>query len=332
MRFLYNTGTQHKIPEASILLRWMISRVMHQNKNIIMGIVGETGSGKSWTALSIMQTIYALLDREFHVQKCMTWTPYQFMTQHNAGYPKGSCICLDEGGTAINAKKFMSNVNIAIGNLFQTSRRYNYIYLINLPDITFLDKTTRKLLHVIIETRKIDHKNNRSYVVPKLVQCNRSDIDNKSDSKIMYRFLRIQLPHEPMRPLKGVWVYKPTDSVIEEYEVLKKDFTDRLNVQVQSIVKDPSIDVDGKSDKSPLTDLEARFLYLRNLEGVSVTGAASVLDVSPGRAGDMLAKLRLKGYGVSMKKGKAVRVGDVENYRLIVDKVDKDFFEDEKNV
>lgn len=311
-------------PDASVFLSYAKSRI-NKNKNFIIAIVGETGGGKSWSSLSILETLSIMLNVPLSIQNNYAWTPYEFMMKHNAGMPKGSGLCLDEGGTAINAKRFMSNVNIAIGNLYQTSRLYNYIYILNLPDLGFLDKTVRKLLHCIIEVKHIDYERNRTMVIPKLLMFDRTNADNKGESKIYRKYLRVKRPFEPLRPVTGLWVYKPSDGLIVEYEKAKRDFTDRLCKSIEGVVRDPVMD--GKGGVSgELSDLQAKALYLRNIERLKHGDVAKALGISLSYLNKQYGDVKQLGYDVMKFTVKESADLNMDKISSRLEKIDAKFF------
>lgn len=315
----------HVPEDASVFLHYIRTR-LNKNKNFIYAMVGETGGGKSWATLSIMEALSIMMNRPFSIKENFAWTPYEFMQVHNKNKGRGTCICLDEGGTAINAKRFMSNVNIAIGNLYQTSRLYNYVYGLNLPDIGFLDKTVRKLLHCIIEVKHIDFERERTLIIPKLLMYDRGNADNKGDSKIYKKYLRVKRPFEPVRPLKAIWVHKPSDVLIKEYELLKREFTDKLNKNVENVVRDPNMDLVEEGGRLDLNEVESRVLYCRNMEGLNISNTSKALGLEESEIRKVLRQVRSKNWEVGRASPKRLSPIDIVLVKKKLTDVTPEFF------
>ena len=115
----------------------------------------------------------------------------------------------------------MTNKNKRLSAILQTFRNRNYIVFFTLPDLSFMDKQARKLLHAVFETKKIDYK--AGYCT---LTCKFTNTDRIS-GKVF--------PTYPIFPINGVptritkiTIPLPTQELRDEYEKKK---TDHLNAE-----------------------------------------------------------------------------------------------------
>lgn len=193
------------------------------NKNFLGFISGPTGSGKSWTSLSIALD----LDPEFTLDR-IVFSGLELMNLINSGELKrGSVVVFEEVGVALDAKSWQSQTNKMINYLMQTFRHRNFILIMNSPFMDFIDSGTRKLFHAELRTAGIDFKKKQVKLRPNLIQY------NPRLKKFYYHRLRV-ITGQGRIPV-DIWrVDKPPKDVIVEYEKRRQAFTDKLNREIQA--------------------------------------------------------------------------------------------------
>jgi len=201
-------------------------RLHKQNKNFLCAIVGPTGSGKSYSGLRLAEQV----DKRFTIDQCV-FTPKEFMDLLNSGKLKrGSVILFDEAGVAVNSRNFQSTTNKLMHFVNQTFRSNNYCVIYTMPDFCFLDLGIRKLVHVILETKKIDYKRELVWTRPLFVE------NNPQTGRIYMKYPRYRYPSNPrlMQVITRMSFHKPSENLIEAYEAKKEDFNKTLQLDVQS--------------------------------------------------------------------------------------------------
>jgi DNA replication protein DnaC len=103
-------------------------RVEEDERNNIILVTGQTGTGKSWSAISIAYE----LDNKFDETR-VTYSAQEFMEVINKDLPVGSCMILDEAGVTINSRMFMTTVNRLIGYVNQTVRKKRWTMFFCVP-------------------------------------------------------------------------------------------------------------------------------------------------------------------------------------------------------
>jgi len=152
--------------EQNPFLKWFHRRIKN-NYNCIVAIVGDTGSGKSYTALRLAEQ----LDPNFNVDR-VAFTGERFLELLKEDLPKGSCIIFDEAGVDFQARAFMSFLNRALSFALQTIRLKNHNIFFTLPDINFMDAQGRKLIHMIMVVKKRLRSRKVAIVKPYIISTN----------------------------------------------------------------------------------------------------------------------------------------------------------------
>lgn len=209
-----------KLPEFNSLEIYkshLLKRVA-LNKNFMCCLLGQTGSGKSYSALSLGEHI----DKTFNIDN-VVFTPEEFITLLNENkLHAGSVIVYDEIGCTQNARDWFSQTNKMLNNILATFRHLNLIVFFTVPAIIFVDRQARTLFHGIIECRNIDTKNDVCYTKPLFLRY-----DQKSDD-IWQTFLRVALKGGEVRKLTVLQIPKPSKHLIKLYEDKRFDFTSKL--------------------------------------------------------------------------------------------------------
>lgn len=217
---LNQTKTNHWI-------RYLRNRVA-RNKNFVGLVVGPTGSGKSYSAVSIGE----MMDPTFTIDR-IVFQPVELMNQIQNGKLKpGSVIVFEEVGIAMDSANWQTGIIKMLKYVLETFRHRRFILLMTVPNSAFLFKSGRMLLHGLFEMQGIDKANNLALLKPKL--CQYSDLRNK----MYYKYLRV-VGSTGARKLKVWAIPKPSEPLRLAYEAKKKAFTDQLYDEVSKFLINP---------------------------------------------------------------------------------------------
>jgi hypothetical protein len=198
-----------------------IHRRIKNNKNFLCTITGPTGSGKSWTGLSIAE----LLDPDFDSTR-VVFKARELMKLINEGNLKpGSVILWDEAGIDLSNRNWQSVTNKLLNALLQTFRHKNFILFFTVPYHDFIDSSTRKLFHADFQTQKINKNQEVVIIKPKLLQY------NSNLGKWYRKYLKVSQNGSIVKVRKWA-VPKPSDKLIQDYENRKNQFTHILNTDI----------------------------------------------------------------------------------------------------
>jgi ABC-type oligopeptide transport system ATPase subunit len=212
-------------PELKVQNKYSMVKYVHRriknNKNFLVTITGPTGSGKSWTGLSIAE----LLDPTFNIDRVI-FKGKELMRLINTGNLKpGSVILWDEAGIDLSNRNWQSVTNKMLNALLQTFRSRNFILIFTVPFSDFVDASSRKLFHADFETQRINKALQEVVIKPKLLQYN-------PNLKKWYRkYLKVS-SNGKMIKIKRWAVPKPSDELIKVYEAKKVLFANDLNKDI----------------------------------------------------------------------------------------------------
>lgn len=283
-----------------------IKQRIRQNKNFVCLISGQTGSGKSWSALSIAE----MLDPNFTIDQII-FKGTELLSLINSGKLKrGSVIIWDEAGIDLSNRAWMSATNKLLNFVFQTFRHKGYILFFTTPYSDFVDKQTRRLFHCEMKTIKINFKNKTTKIKPLLLQW----ASHKQD---FYRHrLRVSVLGGGFAPLDFWDVPAPSKELIDAYEILKTDFTSKLNAEIEAelnkiegvkkedeekekekgrVLVENNI-VDDVKGKKALTEMQMDVLLCWKKGMFNNQDIAQKLNKKPNQISQLIGKMRRKGY------------------------------------
>lgn len=207
-------------------------------------------SGKSYSALELARDI----DPYFSTDR-VVFKAEDFIRMSKSGLPPGSVIIWDEVGVGMSAREWYSIQNKVVSYVLETFRRDNLILIMTTPNIGFIDKKVRALLHGFAET--IDRTfTGGTYGWIKYFHI----VVNLRAGTMFYRYPRIRDDFGRIRVLRGktptsgnVWFHKPPEHLTEPYEEKKMIFTESLkDSALKMLTEKPT---DAKSLKLRIPDI-----------------------------------------------------------------------------
>jgi ABC-type dipeptide/oligopeptide/nickel transport system ATPase component len=207
-----------------------------RNKNFLCIISGPTGSGKSWSAMSIAE----MLNDDFNTDRII-FRGKDLMREINTkkyDKRKGVVFIWDEAGVDLSSRNWQSVTNKMLNFLIQTFRHQNFILIFTAPYSDFLDVSTRKLFHAEFETVTINKNKQTVKIKAKQLQY------NAGLKKWYKKYLKSIIKGKGVIKIKEWYVPKPSDELIDEYEERKKEFTAELNIDIESFLG--NLNIDGK--------------------------------------------------------------------------------------
>ena len=127
-------------------------RTHFENKNVYSVAVGQVGSGKSYTAMSIG----CLLDPNFNIDN-IAFTPTEFLSAMDVASKRkkyGQVIVFDEMGVGMGSRNWNSVQNRLTSEFLQTARHLRLISIFTVPTMGFIDKQARLVVHNILRVSR----------------------------------------------------------------------------------------------------------------------------------------------------------------------------------
>lgn len=235
---------QYKTSEKSIFVDMIKRKVFLFNENALIGIIGQTGSGKSYASLRLA---YEIEGDKFDVNNQVVFSAKEFMELVQSGVlEKGSVIIYDEGGVGQDARSFMSIINKAFNYVMQTIRFKNYIIIFTTPNLRFLDYQIRSLFHFIIWMDSSGKNMSQKMSSGKMYYMDADWYEGKN-----YRWYPRISSGDKIRKLKIVKFKLPPANIVRIYEQKKKAFTDELYKDITSQLADWRVRWKDKTQLSP---------------------------------------------------------------------------------
>ena len=279
-------------------IKYFLTRIK-QNKNNLIVITGKTGSGKTWSAISVCEMLSKENGVPFGIDN-IVFTLRDLMALINSDkLVKGSSMIFDEPQISISSKEFQSEANKVFSYLMSTFRHRNLSLFFCTPYEDLLDLSTRKLFHTKFTTLSINK--NESKVILRPVT-----LDYNSQQKKFYeKFLRVAYKEEEedeytTHKLTSWGVPKPSPEMIKLYERKKVDFTSELNQDIQQRLENyhhlQKEKYKIKDERRPLTDKQERVLVALAEHGGNVKQASKDLEMKEALVYFHHAQARKKDY------------------------------------
>lgn len=216
-----------------------IRNKLHIEGNSFQGMVlGTTGSGKSLTSIEFCK----LIDPDFDINR-IVFTPEDFLELINSNLPPGSAILCDEIGSWLSSRDWYSLQNKLMSIVLETYRYKRLCVFWTVPNVRMVDVNLRDLCHAIIETVKIDRKNNVCKIKFKYRQVN--PVTGKSYDK--FPVIR-NSKGEPITVTRCN-VHRPPRDLEEKYERKKLKHLDTIYKDIQATLKRMKPGARRKSNK-----------------------------------------------------------------------------------
>jgi hypothetical protein len=204
--------------------RWAVNRVKNKNNSTNIRIIGDTGSGKSWSALAISE-IMADMEGKIFEPDDIYFSISDVIRKVNSDNPPppGTIFFIDEQQIEGASGEFNNLRGKAYVSFFSTVRSRRYIIISTMPFADMVVKKVRRFFHVEIETLYIDESNKSVVTKPRLLDY------HKHMDKI-YRKMLIAGVRNPVTNKRkfikiATWaIPKPNDELIEAYEEKKLEF------------------------------------------------------------------------------------------------------------
>ncbi len=203
-------------------IKYIRNRITN-NKNFLCIFSGQTGGGKSWSAVSIAEQ----LDPDFTIERCVFYARDLLKLINSGKLKKGSVIVWDECSVDAGNRDWQSAVNKLINHLFTTFRRENLIIFFTTPYSDFVDSSLRKLFHAEFLVAGIDQKKGTCRIKPEHIQYNA-----RIQKYYHKRLMRINPKSKLLSKISFWQVPKPSKELSDLYEAKKKKFTHELNKEL----------------------------------------------------------------------------------------------------
>ena len=202
--------------ESVWIIPWLQNRIA-ENRNANLIFVGDTGSGKSYSAISLGEQV----DTNFCIDR-IVFTAKDFVELINSDLPKGSVVIFDDAGLGIPAREWQSMAAKIFGKLFQGFRYKNLISLITVPDMSFIERQSRTLMHLYLEASDTQG----------VMKPFQPFHPFRGDDRLGFRYPTKTVGGREIQ-VKTASFILPSKEIREAYEAKKSDYMEKTNKEFQ---------------------------------------------------------------------------------------------------
>jgi len=211
------------LKEGEVFNKWLRSRLIKNNKNVLTATTGSTGSSKSYQDLRRAELWYKLYFNKEFPSENICFSVAEVMRRLSTPKPKkGEIIIFEEAGTNLGSLDFQNKVSKLFTYVLQTFRTLNVAIFFNLPYLSMLNKSARLLIHVRFETCGIDFEKKIAKSKAWFRQV------NQSSGKVYEKFLRIR-HNGRIQVIKKFNYHLPSEELRKVYEKKKLKFITDMN-------------------------------------------------------------------------------------------------------
>jgi len=218
----------------------ILDRIHEKNKNYILVVCGETGSGKTYAATRMAEQ----LDPTFNADR-IKFPPIKDLTdtmlekKKNGELKQGMFWVLDEGGIAQSNRRWYSDANVYFNFILQSFRKWAQGVITTLPHLNLLDPQSRQFRNAFA----------RMEARGRVIYYNSYQIEKNGEVYDCYY-------RKDGEKIKKIDLPMPQRIDMEEYEKRKDNF-------IEDIMQD-KIKEAGKSRKERLNEIKGK--VLENIE------------------------------------------------------------------
>jgi len=270
------------LPKDNSWCRWSVYRVKRRNNSTNIRFTGDTGSGKSWSALSVAEKCAQMLGYKLSKEN-IYFSITDIINKVARDEPKaGTIFFLDEQQVGASSKEHNTVKGEAYTAFMSTVRSKRYIFISTLPFADMTIKKVRRLFHLEIETQGIDFTNKTVRTKPRM-------LDHSKTKDKVYRKRLLIVFNDPVTGLTrtkklDTWdISKPSDEIIEIYETMKQEFQRKLYKHLaQKLEKYENRDTEEEVPKAAASDLVESTLtdYQKGILRLMREGVKKQKDIS----------------------------------------------------
>lgn len=201
------------------LMRRIWDRLNRENEHFMGVIVGQEGSGKSYTAVKIAN----LVDPSFTADRVIFDVTELLKVLKDGKHDPGNFYVLDEAGVQLGRRTWQQRGQVLANQALQLIRSHNLGLIFTLPRLSELDSQTQGRLQAFIEmTNKVDGE----YAEAKWKWM---DPDRADDTgKIYKKYPRRRLGFGQTLRVQKVAFKPPDEELIKPYEERKETFQEEF--------------------------------------------------------------------------------------------------------
>jgi len=283
-----------ELKEGEVFLKWLHSRLIKHNKNVLGCNLGPTGSGKSYRDLRMAELWY-----NYHFHKLFPADNICFGVLaalrriSSKELNRGDIIIFEESGAGLGSLDFQSKTSKMFTYVLQSFRSMNIGIFFNLPYLSMLNKQARMLMHYSFESAGVDFERKINVCKPFLQQV------NQKTGKIYSKYPRIKV-NGKMKTFKKFEFNLPSKYLIDAYESKKLQYLHDTTKQYTDELEKLEFDKIAKLSRKEL-DGYHRDILERHVNGETTVSIAKFWGKTPTTIGEIIQNMGKWGYNIDKK-------------------------------
>lgn len=262
------------------LMRRIWNRVNRRNMHAMICIVGEEGSGKSYTAAKICETV----DPTFNADRVFFDVAELLKVLKDGEHEPGQFYVLDEAGVQLGRRTWQDRGQVLANQALQLVRDHNLGLVFTLPRLGELDSQAQGRLQAFMEIIEKNENADPPHVVGKWFNMDPDRADKTGE--IYTKYPRRTKGMDQPTVLKRVAFTPPTEDIVEKYEERKDEFQEEFYETVIDELQDEIEEQEEDEDRNEL----------QIAEDLKEEGLENVVT-EDGRSGDpMISKELVKAH------------------------------------
>lgn len=252
--------------EGEIFNKWLHSRLIENNKNVISAELGATGSGKSYRDLRKAELWYKYhFKEEFPVDNICFGVGKVMQKLASGELRRGEILIVEEAGVNLGSRGWQSKISKMFNYVLQSFRSMNIAIFFNLPYLSMLDSQARHLLHYYAESVKVDKKTGINQCKPFFVQV------AQGTGKVYRHYPKVTLNGRTIKVKRFNWKM-PSQYLVDAYEDKKQKY-------LQELTKGYAEEINGKKKEITPSEVEIEAYALRK-KGKTFDKIAKELEIA----------------------------------------------------
>jgi ABC-type dipeptide/oligopeptide/nickel transport system ATPase component len=244
-------------PKVSYFIDYLVNLVRKHKRNFTAILVGSPGSGKSYAALRLAETLSKAQGLTFTTDNIVFRAKDFIKLISDNKLPFGSVIIFDEAGTGegMSSRGWYTLANKIVDSCAQTYRFKRYITLFTTPLDVFVDTHARLLFNAKFKVLGVNDKHKLCYIKPYFLKT------DALDNIVKRYFLRIMVKAKGeetvIKKINLLKVGLPSPELINAYELKKQGSLGRYYKDMSQLIDN----VEGaERNKDLITELKKRGL------------------------------------------------------------------------
>jgi signal recognition particle GTPase len=243
-------------------VKWLLHRIWERlnrrNEHFMGVIVGQEGSGKSYTAIKIAKNV----DPSFNAGRVIFDVADLLEVLTEGEHEPGNFYVLDEAGVQLGRRTWQDRSQILANQALQLIRDHNLGLIFTLPRLSEFDSQAQGRLQAMYEiTKKVEGE----YVKGKWKFF---DPDRADDTGKIYKKYPRRIQNGQRKRIRRLAFSPPTGDMVGQYEDRKDDFQEEFYKETIAEIRGEDADDNDAEEEESMSVQDIATEVAQNIERV----------------------------------------------------------------